>query len=424
MILKASQRGGGQNLAAHLMRVDDNEHVSIHELRGFASDNLPDALREVEAIARGTKCQQYLFSVSLSPPEGQSVPIEVFEAALDRIETDLGLEGQPRALVFHEKEGRRHLHGVWSRIRPDTMTACQMSFFKRRLMSISRDIYLEQGWKMPRGLENAAERNPTNFTLAEWQQAKRQGIDPRWLKQAVQECWKGSDGRKAFERSLEERGFFLARGDRRGFVVLDHTGEVHSLPRVLDVKTKDVRARLGEGEDLASVSARQKQIGERMTPAIRRHLDESRRQFGKRSAALGDQKSTMTLNHRIARAALEHRQTIEWDMETRKRAARLPTGLRGLWHRITGRYQEVRLQNETEAGQTRLRHVSERQSLIDRQLEQRSALQIEFRKLRRAQAEQLLELRKDVGRFLKFSRNHDAAMERSHRAALGLRLER
>ena len=68
MILKASQRGSGQNLAVHLMRLDDNEHMSLHELRGFASDNLKDAFREAEAIAKGTKCSQYLFSLSVSAP--------------------------------------------------------------------------------------------------------------------------------------------------------------------------------------------------------------------------------------------------------------------------------------------------------------------------------------------------------------------
>lgn len=61
MILKGSQRGGGQNLAVHLMKMDDNEHVRLHELRGFASENLRSAFRETEAISRGTKCQQYLF---------------------------------------------------------------------------------------------------------------------------------------------------------------------------------------------------------------------------------------------------------------------------------------------------------------------------------------------------------------------------
>ena len=137
--------------------------------------------------------------------------VETFEQAIGRIETQLGLVDQPRAIVFHEKEGRCHAHAVWSRIDADTMTAKQMSFFKEKLRGVSRELYLEQGWTMPRGLENAAERDPRNFTLAEWQQARRQGIDPRWLKQAVQECWKRSDSQQAFARSLEERALFLAK---------------------------------------------------------------------------------------------------------------------------------------------------------------------------------------------------------------------
>ncbi len=50
MILKGSQRGGGQDLARHLLRADDNEHVLVHELRGFASDDLRGAFKEAEAI--------------------------------------------------------------------------------------------------------------------------------------------------------------------------------------------------------------------------------------------------------------------------------------------------------------------------------------------------------------------------------------
>jgi hypothetical protein len=73
MILKGSQRGGGQDLAAHLLRLDDNDHVRVHELRGFAADDLRGALKEAEAISRGTRCSQYLFSLSLSPPESARV---------------------------------------------------------------------------------------------------------------------------------------------------------------------------------------------------------------------------------------------------------------------------------------------------------------------------------------------------------------
>ena len=342
MILKASQRGGGQDLAAHLMRADENEHVSLHELRGFMADDLKGAFKEADAVSRGTKCRQFLFSLSLSPPEQERVPAEVFEKAIDRIEERLGLEGQPRAIVFHEKEGRRHAHCVWSRIDAETMTAKQLSFFKTKLMEVSRDLYLEHGWKMPRGMANHAERNPTNFTLAEWQQAKRQGVDPRWLKQTLQDCWAASDNARSFGRSLEEHGFFLAKGDKRSFVVIDHSGEVQSLPRALGLKTKDVAARLGDGNDLPGVDETKKQIGERMTPAIRRHVEEARAQFQKRSGTLGHYKMQMTHLHRDARGTLEKRLSGEWQAETAARAARLPKGIRGLWHRITGKYQGKR----------------------------------------------------------------------------------
>jgi hypothetical protein len=99
MILKASQRGGGQNLAVHLTRLDDNDHMELHELRGFASDDLKGAFKEAEAISLGTKCRQYLFSLSLSPPEDARVPVEHFEDAIERVEDRLGLAGQPRAIV-------------------------------------------------------------------------------------------------------------------------------------------------------------------------------------------------------------------------------------------------------------------------------------------------------------------------------------
>lgn len=301
MILKGSERSGGQDLATHLMRLDDNEHVELHELRGFAGDNLKEAFREAEAVSRGTRCRNYLFSLSLNPPEQESVPVEVFEAAIERIEDRLNLSGQPRAIVFHEKEGRPHAHCVWSRIDAVTMTARPLPFFKNKLMEMSRDLYLEHGWKMPRGMIDAQARNPTNFTLAEWQQAKRRGMDPRWTKAVLQDCWSASDSRKAFEASWQSRGFWLARGDRRSFVVIDHLGEVHSLPRMLDVKARDVRARLGEENHLPSVEATKAIIGQRMTPAIRRHVAEARERFSERSAVLGQHKTELALSHRAAR---------------------------------------------------------------------------------------------------------------------------
>lgn len=242
------------------------------------------------------------------------------------------------------------------------------------------------------------------FTLAEWQQAKRQGQDPRWTKAVLQDCWGASDSRRAFESALQSRGFWLAKGDKRSFVVLDHSGEVHSLPRMLNLKTKEVRARLGDGEDLASVDAAKKTIGERMTPAIRRHVEESRAQFRERSSVLGQYKEEVTELHREQRMKLAQRQDVEGQNEARIRAARLPKGLAALWQRFTGQYQETRAELETEAELTRQRHSGECQALIETQLEQRTVPQAQFKDLRKAQAQQLLELRQDVGRYLRFTR--------------------
>ncbi|MFS4438016.1 hypothetical protein ACMA5I_07365 [Paracoccaceae bacterium GXU_MW_L88] len=66
MIMVGNQRGNGLKLAAHLMNARDNEHVEVHELRGFTANTLHGAFQEADAISKGTKCQQYLLQ-TLTP---------------------------------------------------------------------------------------------------------------------------------------------------------------------------------------------------------------------------------------------------------------------------------------------------------------------------------------------------------------------
>lgn len=188
MILKASERGGARQLGLHLLKTEDNEHVEVHEIRGFMSDNVLGAMKETQAIALGTKCTQHLFSLSLNPPQDADVSPEVFESALAKIEDRTGLTGQPRIIVFHEKDGRRHAHCVWSHIKADEMKAVQLSHFKNKLQEVSRELYIEHGWEMPEGLMDKRNRDPRNFTLAEWQQAKRISHNAKDLKTAMQEA--------------------------------------------------------------------------------------------------------------------------------------------------------------------------------------------------------------------------------------------
>ncbi len=70
MILKASKRGGVRQLSRHLMNGDKNEHVTVHEVSGFASDNISDALDEIHAISKGTKCSRCIFRPNLNTHSG------------------------------------------------------------------------------------------------------------------------------------------------------------------------------------------------------------------------------------------------------------------------------------------------------------------------------------------------------------------
>ncbi|MEP3346294.1 MAG: relaxase/mobilization nuclease domain-containing protein [Litoreibacter sp.] len=182
MILKGSQRAGASALADHLMNERGNDHVSVLELRGFVANDLHGALSEALAISKATQCKQFMFSLSLSPPQDHIATEADFMDAADRSEDKLGLNGQPRAIVIHEKDGRRHAHVVWSRIDGDEMKAINLPHFKTKLRDLSRDLFLDHGWVLPNGLANYGNKSPLNFTLEEWQQAKRQGIDPREIK--------------------------------------------------------------------------------------------------------------------------------------------------------------------------------------------------------------------------------------------------
>ena len=412
MILKGSQRGGAKQLGRHLLKASENEHIEVHEVRGFMAQDLLGALREAEAISMGTRCKQPLFSVSLNPPEHESVRIDVFETALAAIEERNGLSGQPRVVVFHEKEGRRHCHAVWSRIDADTMTARPLPFFKTKLREVSKQLYLENGWQMPRGFMDSKERDPRNFTLSEWQQAKRAKLDARDLKGTIQECWTVSDNRASFAKALEERGLFLARGDRRSHVALTHSGEVFSVPRMIGKKTKDVAARLGPADGLPSVDETKSRIAHDILPRIKSYLAEARQNAVRELGPLEQKRQYMQAKHQTERLAMDAGQKARAEAENRERAARLRKGLAGVWDRLRGEYSKRRKQNEMEAFVALQRDREQRHAMIQAQLNERQQLQVQIRKVRTRHAEELHDLHKDAANYRLMQRGEAPKLQR------------
>ncbi|MDA5556191.1 relaxase/mobilization nuclease domain-containing protein [Shimia sp. MMG029] len=395
MILKGSQRGGAKQLGLHLLKTVENEHVEVHDVRGFMTDDVVGALREAEAISKGTRCRQFLFSVSLNPPETESVRIEAFEQAIAAIEENNGLTDQPRVIVFHEKEGRRHCHAVWSRIDAETMTAKPLPFFKNKLMDVSKQLYLEHGWQMPRGLADNKNRDPRNFTLAEWQQAKRVGQHAGNLKADIQEAWAISDSRNSFSHALEERGLFLARGDRRGHVAVAYAGEVISIPRTIGKTSKDVTTRLGKPQELKTVAETRQRIAKDIAPKLGSYITKARADANAEKSALQKRREEMQAQQQAERARLDAGQKTRAEQEAAARSARLRKGLRGLLDRVTGKRAALAKQNEIEAIWSLYRDREQRHALVEAQLKDRQSLQAEIVAARNRHAEVLRSLHHD-----------------------------
>lgn len=411
MILKGSQRAGAAQLARHLQRIDDNDHVEVHELRGFAGTTLMSALQEIRAVAQGTRCLQYMFSLSLNPPETETVPVKVFEQAIERIEEKLGLSGRARAIVFHEKEGRRHAHCVWSRIDPETMTAINLPHYKRKLQDISKQLYLEHGWRLPAGLIDAQHKDPTTFTRAEWQQALRAGRDPRVVKALFRECWVACADKKALQESLHARGFVLAKGDRRGVVAVDWRGEVYALAKWAGVKSKEVSARLGKPDDLPGISQAREQIAARMTPVLQGYVREVEAARKIRMASLAMKKAQMKERHLAEREKLSEAHARRWAGEAAERAGRFRKGIGGMWDWLTGKNRDLHRQNLAEAEAAIRRDDEERDELIQTQLSARRELQDDIKAVRQKHAEERAIIEEDIARTLALGQ--DQAEERS-----------
>jgi hypothetical protein len=251
MVIKGSARGGAASLAQHLQRTDTNERMELRELRGVMAEDLDKALQEMEAVASGARSARHFYHASINTRADEVMTPEQWQQSVDRLERELDLTDQPRAVVAHVKEGRAHVHVVWSRIDLETMTAIPDSHNYRRHELVARELEQEFEHERVQGahIGREGERPERTPTHAEMQQAERTGIDSAEAKAQLTEIWNRTDSGRAFAAAIEEQGWILARGDRRDFVVVDQAGEAHSLARRIEgAKAKDIRARMSDVE--------------------------------------------------------------------------------------------------------------------------------------------------------------------------------
>ena len=249
MIIKGGAAGNVGWWGKHLQRDDTNERAEVKEISGLLATDLPTALREMQAIAAQSRSGgNFMYQANINPEAHERLTPEQWREAVDTLEKNLGLTGHQRVVVEHEKEGRTHRHIVWNRVDVDTL----------RVTDIGGNYYTHE--RTARQLERSFDHTPTPSPhgqqrpegradraaeLWEIRAAERSGIDRDQVKQDATEAWRTTDSGKAFAAAIEERGYILARGDRRDFCIVDSAGTAHSVARRIEgATTKDIRERL------------------------------------------------------------------------------------------------------------------------------------------------------------------------------------
>ena len=220
--------------------------AEVKEISGLLSEDLPTALREMQALAAQSRSHgNFMYQANFNPQGDEHLTPEQWREAVDTLEKNLGLEGHQRVVVEHEKGGRTHQHVVWNRVDVESLRVADMGGNYRIHTATARE--LESRFDLtPTPMQPALDRKPP-LELWEIRAAERSGINPTTLKNELSELWRSTDSGKAFAAALDERGYVLAKGDRRDFCVIDQAGDAHSLARRLDgVKAKDVRERMSD----------------------------------------------------------------------------------------------------------------------------------------------------------------------------------
>jgi hypothetical protein len=184
-----------------------------------------------------------------------------------------------------------------------------------------------------------------------------------------------SDSRAAFENALRDKGFRLAQGDRRGFVMVDHQGEVMSAARWIGVKAKALRERLGSERDLPDVNTVQARYAREMADKMGGFTEELKARNAARLSERSAQKQALIDRQRAERAeTLQKIETRSID-EAQMRQAKFRGGLKGMWDFLRGENARIKRDNEADALQAKARDEAEKEILIQRQREQRQFFQ-------------------------------------------------
>lgn len=170
----------------------------------------------------------------------------------------LGLKDNHQAvIVAHKEPGKHdHVHVICNLVNMETGKTVSMSNDRLILSKWAQEYELEHGVYCEQRIDNnkkrdelakakkARQEQQQNFKDGKTKDKPETGIvkhrEKKIDKSQIQNLYQQADSAQAFQAALKMEGYELAKGDRRGLVLVDDTGKVHSLSRQMKgLWTKD-----------------------------------------------------------------------------------------------------------------------------------------------------------------------------------------
>ncbi len=251
MIINGNCRGDGIQAGVYITAPGENERVEVLEQwQDYGHDpasNVRMAVMDFDLWSKSTLGEKGLYHAQINPhPDFDGMTPELWKHCADHLEKKLGLEGQPRVMTLHTKNGRTHAHVIWARTDLENNRLINISYSRLKQKEAGRELTEEL---YPHLEINRMPSKGKSYDRDEQQQHDRKSLSVEERREAVAEDWQQARDGETFIKRLEARGYILAQGDRRGFVLVDREGDVYNpvkdLTKTLGVKTKEFRERLG-----------------------------------------------------------------------------------------------------------------------------------------------------------------------------------
>ncbi|WP_339608503.1 relaxase/mobilization nuclease domain-containing protein [uncultured Roseivirga sp.] len=264
-----SFKGAGQYFF-HDKKADTKERVAWTHTHNLATENPELAMKMMAYTAinrnrlkqdagvpltgrKGINQPVYTFSLGWSPDQ-EPTPEHMRSKALDALEL-LGLKHHEAVFVAHNDTAHPHVHAIVNLVNPENGKTLRPQNDRLKLSTWAEAYEKEYGkiYCEQRVINNEERRQGKKVKHRSYKVEKAA---------TIQNLYNQAKDANDFQRILEDNGYTLASGDRRGFVLVDQAGKVSSLSRQLKgQRAKDIKERLSElkGLPLAQTLSEERQ---------------------------------------------------------------------------------------------------------------------------------------------------------------------